>query len=170
MFKNARQVEFAELVEAMKEKGVKPAGVARLLTVSKATVSKILAGKQTPEEKTLGLLRRVVAEHSKPSGPNYPTGGEDLVLRDEYAIRMQQLPDKARRSAHGVIDLLDTNSAEASAAIDAVVVALRAARQVDPKSPPSPKAGVPTSRKRKPKPGTDSHSSAPPAPPGPAPK
>lgn len=171
MFKNTRQVEFSELVETMRVKGVKPAGVARLLKISKASVSKILDGLQTPRENTLELLRHIVAQHSRPSGNVvYRENAEAMVLRDEYAIKLRNLPEKEQRTVETIIDSFAANSKVASAARASGVSALRAARESGPKSSPSPQAGAPSAHKRAPKRGTGSHSKDRPAPPGPAPE
>lgn len=107
MFKNARQVEFAELVEVMRTKGIKPAGVARLLKISKASVSKILDGKQNPRENNLEFLRHIVAEHSRPEGPTrYPEQKETLLQRDDLYDNIQKLAEPERREAATFVSYL----------------------------------------------------------------
>lgn len=50
-------------MKRMEDKGYKPADIARLLHVSKASVSKTLSGKQNPRPGTLQAFRRIVEDH-----------------------------------------------------------------------------------------------------------
>lgn len=166
-FKNPKQVEFSELVETMKGKGLRAADVARLLKISKGSVSRILAGKLTPSEQTLELFRDKVAQRTTPTP--YPQHGEAMIMRDEYAIRMRSLPPEHQRTVETIIDSLAANSKVASAARASGPSALRAARELDPKSLPSPPTGGHTSYKPKPRPGTGKRSTNQRPPPGQAP-
>jgi predicted transcriptional regulator len=61
-YKNARQVEFCQLLDEMEQLGFKQADVSRLIAISRASVSRIYLGQQTPRESTLDLFRRIVSE------------------------------------------------------------------------------------------------------------
>lgn len=63
------QTEFADL---MNMAGFRPVDAARLLCISKASVSKILAGKQTPRPHTMEIFRQKVAELSGRHGGTSP--------------------------------------------------------------------------------------------------
>lgn len=65
---NATQSEFEDL---MSMAGFRPVDAARALALSKASVSKILAGKQTPRPHTMEIFRQKVAELSGRRGPGW---------------------------------------------------------------------------------------------------
>jgi transcriptional regulator with XRE-family HTH domain len=90
LYKNERQIRFGVLMEEMKKLGLKPAHVAKLIRKSRATVSQILAGEQTPSPTTLDLFERVAAEKSgrAPESQNkdeVQTKLEDLKQNDPNA-------------------------------------------------------------------------------------
>lgn len=142
MFKNARQVEFSELVEVMRAKGIKPAGVARLLKISKASVSKILDGQQTPRENTLELLRHIVAQHSRPDDPvRYSEQRETLIQRDALYDNIQKLAEPERREAETYVSYLANKpkvSSGTKAAAKRLVTTLAGKVRARRKHPPAP--------------------------------
>jgi hypothetical protein len=169
--KNAR--EFAALVEAS---GWSQSEVARRISKDPSAISRICALENDAADSTLNYFKLILAQekpdvlHAQERSAHSKPPPEEDPVRDDYAERLQRLPDYAQNTARQVLDLLDANSAEASAAIDAAVAALRAARRVGPGSSPSPQAGAPTEHKPSPKSGTGKRSTTPRPPPDRAPK
>jgi transcriptional regulator with XRE-family HTH domain len=99
LYKNERQMEFSRLMERLGVKGFRPADAARLLKVSKASVSKILSGEQTPREPTLDSFRRIVAEQCGENPPPVPPGPRENRLLDRIAFLKENDP-----ASHAVIE------------------------------------------------------------------
>lgn len=165
-FKNEQQIEFIALVRSA---GWSPAQTARVLHLSKASVSRILSGQQTPRSHTLEALRNAVATHNKkifapleaPGGnltdapADQLTSTEVFKILDDVRVIAETDPDKARqlgeiaktyRQASGNRPNLRKETGEKPTSSAPVPDAR-------PKSSPSPRADGSNEKTSKPKPG-----------------
>lgn len=111
IYKNPGQLEFCELMKRAEAAGFSAADVSRKLVISKASISKILAGKQTPRPGTIQHLRSML------DGLGSDTY-EDMAAREEavlYADKIIRLPEKKRQLAKNLIDQLAGDEISSSA-------------------------------------------------------
>ncbi|HWD20491.1 MAG TPA: helix-turn-helix transcriptional regulator [Verrucomicrobiae bacterium] len=117
-FKNDNQIRFADLIQSMAALGWKPAHVAGVLKISRASVSKILTGKQTPRDGTVAaleaLLERVSERQSasalrdegarsNSSAEAFPAGELNDALRD-----LQEIAAADPGSARQIVEIVRT--------------------------------------------------------------
>jgi predicted transcriptional regulator len=157
LYKNARQIEFCELMQKMKERGFRAADVARLLKIKPPSVSRILAGGQTPRQSTLDLFRRVVADQGSTAEPlqdqlrqlkaSDPAGFEVIaamirtLLRKAGGAAAVNYPSTVEYPAafaetHVLLEKAEKMADAEIAAEDAAALAARSPATTEPKSPP----------------------------------
>lgn len=180
--KNNRQIEFAELKDKL---GWEPSDIVRALGISKASVSKILSGEQSPRPQLLELFRRIVAERlgrqreiAEVNRRFPPT--EPLVVRDaerrEVRGKLDRLADSNPAVYRSISVLIDGFTAQPRAS-SAEVVAQGEPSELDvagvPRPPaapaPKPATAAPSAHKRAPAAPARTRASAPPASPKPVP-
>lgn len=146
LYKNERQMEFSRLMERLEEKGLRPADAARLLKVSKASVSKILSGEQTPREPTLDSFRRIVDEQC---GPNPPPAIEPQRGHQQLA-ELAEMSPAFHEAALATINKLHEqaiSSARLSGDVNKAFAAAGAAKRAAQALGRKPKAGGPSGHK-----------------------
>jgi transcriptional regulator with XRE-family HTH domain len=110
IYRNEAQIEFCDLLKRAERSGFKAADVARLLHLSKASISKIKSGGQTPRPAIIQALKRLVEDLGT------ETYG-DMMVREEstsYAEKLFQLPEPKRELAKSLIDQLASDAAAAA--------------------------------------------------------
>jgi antitoxin component HigA of HigAB toxin-antitoxin module len=133
---NKEQSEFAELMNIA---GWKRADVVRELGITKASVSKILSGKQTPRPHLMEVFRQRIrpeVEGAPRSGP-YPERKEQVAGNDPPALRekfdqLRTLEQKDPEGFRVVSKVLDQFSSKVAAVRQSIVadVAAKAERGV----------------------------------------
>lgn len=71
---------FAQLVRMLRERGIKPAEIARRMKLSKPTISNYLAGKINVPESRLDALERIYKDVENPAVAKYPPSPGETVL------------------------------------------------------------------------------------------
>jgi transcriptional regulator with XRE-family HTH domain len=179
LYKDARGIEFCDLMERMRARGYKPADVARLCHLSKAAVSGYLSGAKMPGIRTLIIFRDVVTRElaesagTMPSPKSAPLVEQLRQLESSYPEGFEAVASLVRTLLGKVGGHAVKSPGPAQAALAEAHTLLEKAEKMADAGAPPPAAAAPAKSsgtdgpKSRPRAGVSSRTRKRPAPPGP---